>query len=149
MKSTQRYWKIAALVMTLLILGMAPVQAQEPNVQNAEQFFLPLIGASTSADLATAGEPVKDGLPDRNLDRFVAMLEHDGFVVQEGRMGLFSITQVCCAKDTPVECAYANAAKPYSVLYLPPSPGHTTEEFPYARDPEYPDQAVAWRLRPD
>jgi len=149
MKSTQRYWKIAALVMTLLILGMAPVQAQEPNVQNAEQFFLPLIGASPSADLATAGEPVKDGLPDRNLDRFVAMLEHDGFVVQEGRMGLFSITQVCCAKDSPVECVYANAAKPYSVLYLPPSPGQTTEEFPYARDPEYPDQAVAWRLRPD
>jgi hypothetical protein len=127
--------KLAVIVLALLCVGITPATAQNAGLQ-----------PSSPEPAAT----MLDGQQDK-AERFVALLEREGFTVQEGHLGQIRLDDVCCIEDAPegFPCTYSNAANAYLAAYLPPSPGQVSEEIPYLRDPAYPDHAVAWRLRPD
>jgi hypothetical protein len=140
MKTSRTLWKLTALVLVGLILSITPGTAQNSVAQNPAALPVPGSGDHAAAE---------DRFDSAQVDAFVSRLESDGFVVQEGHMGRFDYAGVCCAAGSPFDCSYFNPSSPYLVAYLPLSPGQTTQELPFGRDPAYPDQALAWRLRPD
>ena len=134
---------IAALVVALLALGVLFVASRSaisaPQQANAQ---------------SAAGNPAA---ADKKVDRFVSLLESDGFIVQEGFLHKASLQDICCvenppvgADQKPVDCTWFNVASPYMAAYLPVSPGvETSVRIPFLRVEGYPNYDVAWQLRPD
>jgi hypothetical protein len=148
MKTSSAVWKLTALVLAVLILGMTPAAAQNSVPQN------PVAGPVPGGDKATALKPAKE---DQKVDRFVSLLERDGLTVQEGFLHKASLQDVCCVENPPVgadgkpvDCTWFNVASPYMAAYLPVSPGvETPVRVPFLRVEGYPNYDVAWQLRPD
>jgi hypothetical protein len=111
--------------------------------------FTTLVAAGlTLGVISPAAAP--PGRADKKVDAFVSRLESDGFIVQEGRMALYSYVSNCCPLDSLLpKCSFFNAASPYMVAYLPASPGQETEEPVIGQDPENEGWSLLWRLRPD
>ena len=87
---------------------------------------------------------------DKKVDAFVSRLQSDGFVVNEGRVGLFDYVTKCCEVGAQIAvCSFFNAASPHFAACLRPSPGQATLEPWFTRDPQDTSRSVAWHLRPD
>jgi hypothetical protein len=140
MKTSRTLRKLMALVLMALTLSIIPGAAQNSVAQNP-----PAPPAPGSGDHTLA----KERFDSKQVDAFVARLKDDNFEVQEGHLGSFDFTQLCCAAGSTFDCAYFNPTSPYLLTFLPPSPGQTAQEVPFGRDPALPDQAASWRLRPD
>jgi hypothetical protein len=129
------------LIVAVFILGITPAAAHDAVPRNQDTGSIPM-----SVDQPAPPKPDK---ADKKVDRFVSLLVSDGFTVQEGHANVASLQDICCIEAALADCTWFNAASPYMAAYLPLSPGQTSQELPWLRDPGYEDQAVAWRLRPD
>ena len=79
-----------------------------------------------------------------NVSAFRAALEHDGFLVQEGKLSFFDVIAFYNAGRIK-SCFGFNPATPYVALWLPPGPGQTGRSL--LTSPK--GLSVDWHLRPD
>ncbi|HNU39050.1 MAG TPA: hypothetical protein PKI26_02025 [Methanothrix sp.] len=84
-----------------------------------------------------------------DVDAFLLGLEQDGFIVQEGKFGLFDVIDLFNAGYLD-SCYGNNPSTPYMLCFLPPQPGEKTINQ-YVGDADTLDNEtlVEFRLRPD
>jgi hypothetical protein len=76
MKTSRSFWKLTALVLAVLILGMTPAAAQNSGPPNRDAGPAPV-----SLDQLAPPNPDK---ADRRADRFAALLERTGSPFKRG-----------------------------------------------------------------
>ena len=140
MEISTRFWLLAAIVLAVVALGLAP---------NAANGALPQPVNPGALSAAVTQRPAPGPDADKKVDAFIAQLERDGFTVQDGRLAVAPLLNYCCQQDAIIDCSYFNAASPYMAAFLPIAPGQTTVEWPDMTLPEYPDLHIGFRLRPD
>jgi hypothetical protein len=103
-------------------------------------------------------EPVP---PEGNPDAFIANLEADGFIVQEGELRRIDVLKLCSLGYLKY-CFGNNAGFPYLAYLLPPSPKqHPSQGQPPPKDydandpdnavanPDFAPPGISYKLRPD
>jgi hypothetical protein len=133
MKTSRVFWKLTAVVVLVLTLGVLPV---------------------TNHNLITAPQQVSAG--GDKAAKFISNLERNGFTVREGAMAQFPMDERCCPDGSGLPCSFFNQASKYMVPFVPKLPEQPL--FPeyswYPGDPERglppnPEWAGTWQLRPD
>jgi len=104
-----------------------------------------VVGLATLCGLAQQDKPVAAG----DTDAFGVVLEQDGFVVQEGTLGVIPIIDLFNMGMLP-SCYGNNPSTPYVICFAPPPPGQSA----IAEDPEDVDTLdgktlIQYRLRAD
>lgn len=97
----------------------------------------------------------------QNVDGFISILEERGFTVQEGRISMINVLELC-SKGYLNYCFGNNAGFPYAVYILPSAPGQDPsprQEPPKGYDPNSADNypanldtvpaGMTFKLRPD
>jgi hypothetical protein len=97
----------------------------------------------------------------KKIDKFISILEERGFTVQEGRLSVFNVLELCSAGYLNY-CFGNNAGFPYAIYRLPPSLGQDPsprQDPPVGYDPDSPDNfpanldtipaGMTYKLRPD
>jgi hypothetical protein len=111
-----------------------------------------VIGAVLIFGAGAPSHPAGEASADRigTIDEFLAAVEADNFIVQEGKFEVFPILDMFDAGIIP-SCYGNNPSTPYMVYKLPKAPGQTVPNT-VTDAPINPEDAGLWmdyRLRPD
>jgi hypothetical protein len=122
----RRLLPAAALVLALLVVGMAPVAAQAPAPQKpdtpAGPLFLPSV-TNAQEPVAAARVNGKGWSVLANADRLVKTLEDAGFTTQEGDATFVDLVHLCCDGIIPDTLANNPWPNTYVSLRVPPPQG--------------------------
>jgi len=109
--------------------------------------FLPIgmaVSENKLADSSLTNQETAKDIAGGNISAFRALLENDGFMVQEGNLSFFDVIGFY-NKGFTKSCFGNNPATPYVAFWLPPGPGQTGRSV--LKSPK--GLAVDWHLGPD
>jgi len=106
----------------------------------------PAVTQTVTATVTETGPAMTSG----DVNAFRVALERDGFIVQEGKFGVFDIIEMYDAGFIPM-CWGNNPSTPYMVAKLPMAPGQTVPNTlsDVVINPANKGLWNDWRLRPD